>query len=201
MTTKYGGDPAGTIWPAEVRLMRSLQPQAKSSSATSTAKDAPPAPDNTNGLIGQLELVQIGVVTRPGLKGPRRPGLAQLPNQVAVRVQDADRGHIQSNETLLPSRLAQQRCGDEYRGQRRILVGEDGGCAHRRSLEFECRGNGRRQLTRIASASPKAKSSRDGFVQAPRGSRAIPAVCSPIMARPKGARPDAPFACSGEGLG
>ena len=51
------------------------------------------APDNSNGLIRQLELVQFGVITRPGLEGLRRPGLAQLPNQVAVWVQDADGGH------------------------------------------------------------------------------------------------------------
>jgi len=40
---EIGRLPSSTIWPAEVTLMRKWHPEAKSSSATSTAKDAPTA--------------------------------------------------------------------------------------------------------------------------------------------------------------
>jgi hypothetical protein len=43
MITKYGDTPTGTICPAEVRLISRRQPQANSSSATSTANGAPTA--------------------------------------------------------------------------------------------------------------------------------------------------------------
>ena len=40
MRTKYGVGPIGVIWPADVTLIRSRQPDAKSCSATSTANGA-----------------------------------------------------------------------------------------------------------------------------------------------------------------
>jgi hypothetical protein len=43
MMTKYGGRPAGAIWPAEVTLSSNRHPLANSSSATRTAKGAPTA--------------------------------------------------------------------------------------------------------------------------------------------------------------
>jgi hypothetical protein len=43
MSRKTGGSSRESIWPAEVRLIRSRQPLAKSSSATRTANDAPTA--------------------------------------------------------------------------------------------------------------------------------------------------------------
>src|SRR5262249_13018995 len=69
--------------------------------------------------------VERRVVAGPALERPRRAGSPKLANDVSVRVQNADRRHVDGGETLLPPRFAQQRGRPEYRCRRRVLVIEN----------------------------------------------------------------------------
>jgi hypothetical protein len=64
--------------------------------------------NNPDLLPAEVECVEFGVITGPTREWLCRPSLSQPAHQVAVRVQNANRGHLQSIEPLLSPRLTQQ---------------------------------------------------------------------------------------------
>src|SRR5262249_31312715 len=85
------------------------------------------AADDADGSLRKHERVERGVVAGPALERPRRAGSPEVANDVPVRVENADRRHVDGGETLLPPRFAQQRGGPEHRRRRRVLVVENRG--------------------------------------------------------------------------
>jgi len=53
----------------------------------------------------EVKRVEFSVIAGPTRERLCNPGLSQLPHQVAIRVQDADRGHVNSGKSLLPPRF------------------------------------------------------------------------------------------------
>jgi hypothetical protein len=52
---------------------------------------------------GEVERVEFSVITRPTRERLCRPSAPQLAHQVAIRVQNADRGHLRSSAPGLES--------------------------------------------------------------------------------------------------
>jgi hypothetical protein len=69
------------------------------------------------------------------IAGPRRermgaPRVSQSADDIAIRIEDADRRHVGGGETLLAACLAQQRLRREHRGSRGGLMIENGRLSH-----------------------------------------------------------------------
>ena len=71
-------------------LIRRRQPDAKSCSATSTARCADRAADDAEPDAAFGKAVEVCVVARPGLILLRAPVSAQAPDDVAIGIEDAD---------------------------------------------------------------------------------------------------------------
>ena len=72
-----------------------------------------------------LELEQLGMVAGPAGRRRRPARPVQRPHDVAVRVEQADLGHLGLRQIFLAPRLAQQVGRLEHRRGRMILVGKD----------------------------------------------------------------------------
>ena len=80
------------------------------------------AANNADDLAGELERVEFGMIARPRRERLCRSGLSQLPHQVAIGIQNADRRHLHSVQPLLSPCLTEQGCRGENRRPRRVLV-------------------------------------------------------------------------------
>ena len=70
--------------------------------------------NNPDSVAAEVERVEFGVITRPTCERLCRPSAPQLAHQVAIRVQNADRGHLRSSKPLLSPCLTQQSCRREH---------------------------------------------------------------------------------------
>ena len=84
-------------------------------------------PDDADGFSRQLKGVKLGVVARPGGEPMGLAGGVEVANDVAIRVENADRRHVQDRQILLTTRFAQQRLGLKDRRFAMSLVVENGG--------------------------------------------------------------------------
>src|SRR5947209_2238256 len=73
------------------------------------------AADDTGGLTRERERIQPGVIAGPGLARLRVAGSPDVADDIAIGVEDADRGYIGRRKALLPPRFAQQRRRPEDR--------------------------------------------------------------------------------------
>jgi hypothetical protein len=64
------------------------------------------APDNSGRPSFQVELEHLRVIASPTSAWPRRPGSPQVPDDIAVRVEDADGRYINERHSPLASSLA-----------------------------------------------------------------------------------------------
>ncbi|MER8504686.1 MULTISPECIES: hypothetical protein [unclassified Mesorhizobium] len=95
------------IWPAEVMLISRRHPDAKSCSATGTAKEEPTAqPNDAKRLAIQFELVKDGMIAGPARRWAGAAFFAQPAHYVAVRIKDTHRRHAFRRQAFLPPRLA-----------------------------------------------------------------------------------------------
>src|SRR6516225_4111578 len=108
MRTKYGVGPIGVIWPADVTLMSSRQPDAKSCSATSTERRADRATHDAElSEAVEIEGEKFGVIAGPSLMDAARAGPLEVADNIAVRVQHTDFGDDDLRQLPLPARLPQ----------------------------------------------------------------------------------------------
>jgi hypothetical protein len=103
------------IWPADVTLMRSRQPDAKLLGDQHGESGADRATHDAVFVPVMLKNVQLGVVAGPARMKAGASGSAQVPHDVAVRIENADIRNGDVGEPLLPSRFAQQAFGRESR--------------------------------------------------------------------------------------
>ena len=83
------------------------------------------AAHNSDTLSANLEGVELRVIARPLMERPCHFILAQMPNQVAIGIQNAHRRNVKRLQSLLAPRLPKQGSGREYRRLPRVLVVED----------------------------------------------------------------------------
>src|SRR5262249_58510985 len=99
-----------------------------------------------------------------GPPGERRGGSggAEATQDVAVRIEDADRRHIDRRQTLLPPRLAQQRRRRKDRRSAGRFVGQKGTCG---LLSAPCRARHSHRLSESMRAAGYRSGSTKGIVR------------------------------------
>jgi hypothetical protein len=70
--------------------------------------------NNPDLLTAEVECVEFGVITGPAREWLCRPSQSQSAHQVAIGVENADRGHRQSVKFLLSPGFTQQSCRGEH---------------------------------------------------------------------------------------
>src|SRR5581483_4060955 len=88
--------------------------------ANRAADDAATAPR-------MLERVEIGVIAGPARQTLRATGRPQMPNDIAVGIEEADFGNDAFPDAFLAAGFAQQRLRREYRRRLMLLVAQDRG--------------------------------------------------------------------------
>ncbi len=92
--------------------------------------------DNADFAAGELEFVELRVVTGPSFHRPGAALSAQASDNIAVRVEDADGWRREIVQSFLPPRFSQQRRRLEDGARKRIFVVEDWGGDHNEPISI-----------------------------------------------------------------
>ena len=150
---KYGGACTGAICPDDVTLINRAQPDAKSSSATRTAKEAPTAQPMTPRVRRPLRRRTSPCGSRPSPHAVAPAFDFELAYDVPVRIEQAHLWDRNGGCALLPAGLSEEVFRREGRGRPVVLVRED----RRQVIVMKSQIRFRRPSVTVAASSPPAQ--------------------------------------------